>query len=113
MIINCKNIILADKVKFADTFFKRLIGLMGKKDLPIGEGLFLKNCSSIHCFFMKFPIDVVYLSKEMEVLHVETVKPWKVGSFVKNTKNILELAAGSAKQISVGDQIRIYKSGKK
>ena len=65
MTVRCEGQILGDKIKHADSFFKRFIGLMGKKQLGQGEGLLL-NCSSIHCFFMKIPIDAVYISKNYD-----------------------------------------------
>jgi uncharacterized membrane protein (UPF0127 family) len=99
------NSIIIKDVKKADTFMSRLIGLLNKKSIGYDEGLILMRCSSIHCFFMKFTIDAVYLSKDMKVLYIETVKPWKVGKMVKNCAHVLELAEGAAKNISVGDII--------
>jgi uncharacterized membrane protein (UPF0127 family) len=110
MIIYCNEILVADQVKCADTFAKKLIGLLNKKKLPAGEGLLLENCSSIHCFFMQFPIDAVYISEDLKVLFVETVRPWRIGSFVRKTKHILELPAGSASGVTVGAQIKLLKA---
>ncbi|KGP75167.1 hypothetical protein JT05_12175 [Desulfosporosinus sp. Tol-M] len=107
MFIYGNELLLADQVKSADTFFQRFVGLMGQKSLGGGQGLLLKNCSSVHCFFMHFPIDVVYLSKFMEVLYVETIQPWHIGSFVKKAKHVLELPAGSGQGLSAGTQISI------
>ena len=106
MIIYCKNRIIADKVRLAVSFFSRFKGLMGKKHLDFGEGLMLTPCSSIHCFFMKTAIDAVYLSKNMTVLCVETLAPWKLGRYVKNTAHVLELCAGSA-SVNIGDVLEI------
>lgn len=105
MKVVCNNIIIANDVKNADSFISRLVGLLNKKSLSIDEGLLLINCSSIHCFFMKITIDVVYLSKDMEVLYKETVKPWRIGKIVKNTAHVLELAEGASDKISVGDKL--------
>jgi len=96
MIVYCNDVMLANHVRIANTFIRRLIGLMGRKCITEGEGLLLTSCASIHCFFMKFTIDVIYLSKDMNVLWVETVDPWRIGSFVKGAKHILELAPGTA-----------------
>ncbi len=98
--------IIADKVKVADTYFKRLRGLLGKNRLEPGEGLLLTNCSSIHCFFMKFPIDVVYLSKDMVILGAETISPWRIGTIFHGTAHVLELEEGAlGTQIKKGDQL--------
>lgn len=102
IVVFCNKRILADKVKLADSFMTRFKGLMGIKKLDKGQGLLLRNCSSIHCFFMKIKIDVIYLSENMTVLYVETLKPWRNGKFVKQTAHVLELPEHSA-LVSVGD----------
>jgi uncharacterized membrane protein (UPF0127 family) len=100
-----KNSVIIKNVKKADTFKLRLVGLLNKKSIDNDEGLLLMRCTSIHCFFMRFTIDAIYLSKNMEVLYIETVKPWKTGKIVKNCAHVLELHEGAAKNISVGDII--------
>ena len=103
---------MAADVNVADSFLTRFRGLMGKKSLGYEEGLLLVNCSSIHSFFMKIPIDAVYLSKNMTVLGTETLKPWSVGRHIKGTVNVLELKEGRA-LISVGDVLEIQNKGGK
>jgi uncharacterized protein len=98
--------LIAAKIRPADTFFTRFIGLMGKKCLGPGDGLLLMSCPSIHCFFMKMTIDAVYLSGDMTVLYVETIPPWHLGRHVKHTANILELAPGTA-LVSPGDNLTV------
>ncbi|MEL7649828.1 MAG: DUF192 domain-containing protein [Sedimentibacter sp.] len=100
-----KDISTINKVIKADSFKSRLVGLLNKKSINMDEGLLLTDCSSIHCFFMKFTIDAVYLSKEMKVLYKETVKPWHVGKIVKNCRHVLELHEGASDNIFVGDVI--------
>lgn len=102
----CNNILIASNIKVANTFVSRLVGLLDRKNIDENEGLLLMRCSSIHCFFMKFTIDAVYLSKDMEVLYKETVKPWKIGKIVKNTYNILELKQCKAQEITVGNILK-------
>lgn len=94
--IICNGSVIADQVRVADTYFTRLRGLLGTKKLERGEGLLLTQCSSVHCFFMKFTIDVVYLSKDMVVLGTETLRPWRIGKWVRGTVHTLELAEGVA-----------------
>ena len=105
MKVVCNNNVVFNDIVVADTFMSRLVGLLNKKYLSVDEGLLLTNCSSIHCFFMKITIDVVYLSKDMEVLYIETVRPWRIGKIVKKTNHVLELAEGAADKISVGDRL--------
>lgn len=101
------NKLIASNIKVADSFFNRLVGLLGRKSIDVNDGLLLINCSSIHCLFMKFTIDAVYLSKDMKVLYKETIKPWKIGKIVKNCAHVLELSEGAAKDILIGDYIAL------
>lgn len=105
MMVYCGCHLLADKVILADDFAKRFMGLMGKKKLERGEGMLLWHCPRVHCFFMKFPIDVIYLSEDFRVLGRETIKPWNIGRRIKNTAHVLELKAGTANEARIGDKI--------
>lgn len=97
--VMCNGILIADKVYVADSYFKRLRGLLGKKQLQPGEGLLLTKVSSVHCFFMKFTIDVVYLTSDMVVTGIETIPPWHVGKWIRGTAHTLELEAGKAQTL--------------
>ena len=95
---------VADRVTVADNFFTRFRGLMLRKSLMPGEGLLLKNCSAIHCCFMRFPIDVIYLDSVMRVVGIETVKPWRLGGIFPGAKHVLELGAGCARDLVPGTE---------
>ena len=95
---------VAGRVAVADNFFTRFKGLMLRRALAPGEGLLLKNCSAIHCCFMRFPIDAVYLDGSMQVVAVETVKPWRLGGVFPGAKHVLELEAGTARHLAPGTQ---------
>lgn len=112
MKVICEGRVIAADVNIADSFSTRFWGLLGKKSLGDEEGLLLMRCSSIHCFFMKIPIDAVYLSKNMNVLGTETLNPWSVGRHFKGTANVLELKAGRAR-VSLGDVLKIQSDGGK
>lgn len=108
MFIYFNDKLIADNIILSDTFLKRFVGLMGKKELNAGEGMLLYDCSSIHSFFMRIPIDAVYLSGDLRVLKVETLKPWRMGSLVKGAKHVLELSAGAVSGIlNIGDFLKI------
>ena len=83
--------VILQELYIADTFMKRFLGLMGKKELKSGSGLKIEPCSSIHTFNMKFPIDVMFLSEDHEVLKlVGGMKPGKVSAVVKGAKYVIE-----------------------
>lgn len=97
--------LIAGRVAVADNFFTRFRGLMLRKSLSPGEGLLLKNCPAIHCCFMRFPIDAVYLDGDMRVVAVETVRPWSLGGQFPGVRHVLELGAGTARDLTPGMHI--------
>ncbi|HIH61404.1 MAG TPA: DUF192 domain-containing protein [Methanobacteriales archaeon] len=103
-------------VKIADTFISRFKGLMFKKDIK--EGLLLKmpegrgrGGSSIHMFFMRISLDVIFLDAEKRVVDLATLKPWQVYIPNKPAKYIIELPQGSIADSGtrIGDIIEFYK----
>ncbi len=77
-------------VKKADSLWVRFAGFMLKKGAS--HAIFFENCRSVHTFFMRFTIDIVFLDKKNKILAVrEKVKPWRVVLPVKNTQSILEI----------------------
>jgi uncharacterized membrane protein (UPF0127 family) len=75
------------------------MGLMGKHGLPDGEALLIRPCDSIHMFFMRFSIDVLFLDRELNILRlIKNLAPGKVVGTVKGAFQVLELAAGTAPQ---------------
>lgn len=81
-------------VYVADTFFKRLLGYMFRKK-PHYDAIMITPCSSIHTFFMKFNIDVLFVDENMNVISViKDLKPWKVILPVKGAKMVIEAEAG-------------------
>jgi hypothetical protein len=82
-------------------------GLLGRRGLESGEGLLLRPAGSVHTFFMRFPIDVVFLSREGEVLKVAADLPaWRVTG-ARKAKAALELAAGEAERREIRPGIRL------
>ena len=84
-------------------------GLLGRSSLPVGEGLLIKPCGSVHMFFMRFAIDVVFLDRELSVVGVvPELRPWRMAGR-RGAKVTLELAAGEAARrgIAPGMQLRL------
>ena len=101
-IVQNGEILFAD-VKTADTFARRFLGLMFRKGLQPGEGLLLTDCGRIHTNFMRFTIDVVYLSENFRILAAETVKPWRLGRRVKDARHVLELPENGARRLNASE----------
>jgi uncharacterized membrane protein (UPF0127 family) len=71
-------------------------GLLGRRGLDDGEGLLIRPTGSIHMFFMRFPIDAVFLDRELRILKiVPDLKPWRIAG-KKGAKQVLEMGAGEA-----------------
>lgn len=106
---------IAGKVEVAQTFSKRLIGLMGRCSMIDGQGLYFPGCKSIHSFFMKFAIDVLFLDKEMKITKmVNCLKPYRVAFAPLKTRNTLELSCGVLEKhdLSVGDTMTLIEIDK-
>jgi uncharacterized membrane protein (UPF0127 family) len=82
-------------------------GLLGRRDLPRGEGILLRPAASVHTFFMRFPIDVVFLDRDDVVVGIEPhLRPWRTAGR-RGAKAVLELAAGESERrgLVVGDAL--------
>jgi uncharacterized protein len=101
--------VVCERCTLADSPVTRLRGLLGRDGLEQGEGLLLRPASSIHTFFMRFPIDVVFLDRALVVLGIQdTIDPWRAAS-QRGAKAVLELPAGesSLRGLKVGDQLTL------
>lgn len=103
------NMVLGEWIKPANTFFKRFAGLMFRNSLNEGEGLLLRPCSMVHSFFMRIPIDVVFINKENMVEQtIENLKPWRFSAMVLKATVVIELPAGTIKRTNTGIGDHLY-----
>ena len=94
--------VIVERCLLADWPFARMRGLLGRKELPSGEGILLRPAGSVHTFFMRFPIDVVFLDRDLRVVSfAERVQPWKARG-ARGAKAVLELAAGEIARCELG-----------
>ena len=92
--------------------WRRLRGLMFASSLDAGHGLLIRPCSSVHTSFMRFPIDVVFCTRDLEVLSVAAaVRPWRMRG-QRGAKVVVELAAGEAARrgIQPGATLRLVET---
>src|SRR5712671_2165897 len=93
----------------ADRPLLRMRGLIGRRGLPAGEGLLISPAPAIHTAFMRFPIDALFLDRELRVLQiVERLRPWRMAS-KRGARAVLELSAGESVRVGVrvGDRLEL------
>lgn len=99
---------IATKVRIANTFFKRFIGLLCDKKIEAHEGLLIDPCNQVHTFGMKFDIDVVFVSKSGEIIHTESqMTPGKVSPTIIKCQKVLELKSGTVEKKCIMNGKRI------
>lgn len=92
----------------ADTMWARMKGLLGRERLPEEGGLWIRPCNSVHTWFMRFAIDVVFLDREQRVVRIASaLPPWRMTRIVWRASSVLELAAGAAARMGLkpGDSL--------
>jgi len=97
--------VVCDRCEVADRYFARMRGLLGRKSLEPGGGMLLTPEKSVHMFFMRFPIDVVFLDRGNKVVGVRhQLRPWHIAG-ARGAHAALELPAGTAAaaEITEGD----------
>ncbi len=99
--------ILCENAKVATSFYERLLGLMFKMDMPNCDCLILEPCSSIHTFFMKFSIDVIFVNKKNQIIKIiKNFKPWGLSALYFSSQKVLELKNGKiGDHFNVGDEL--------
>jgi uncharacterized membrane protein (UPF0127 family) len=103
---------LATRLAVADTHWTRLCGLVGKtsSDFQQEHGLWIVPCRGVHTLGMRFPIDVIYLTRENVVLHLEpALPPWRFAPVRFGAASVLELPENTLRSTgtTIGDQLEI------
>ena len=87
---------VAPRCELADDTLARAVGLLGRKGLEPGGGLLISRTGSVHMFFMRFAIDVVFVDKAGTIVKiVPNLRPWRVAMALR-AKSALELPSGTA-----------------
>ena len=105
-----RNTDLATRASAARSFWPRLVGLLGRRSLDAGDGLLIEPCRSVHTIFMRFPIDVVYVDRDMAVVKTaHDLRPFRVSGAIRSARSVIELPSGTIARsgTSVGDQLSI------
>ena len=105
-----RGTLVGDSIELADTSMTRMFGLLGKRGLDAGGGLWIKPSSGVHTFFMAFSIDVVGLDRDLKVIKLwRCIPPFRVTSVSLKLRSVIELPCGTIAQAQtqLGDQIEI------
>jgi len=108
-----RQTLLASSLEVADTSATRRKGLLGRTGLGQGEGLWIRPCESVHTFFMKFPLDLVYLDRNLRVRKTRSnVGAWRI-SMCLFAHSVMELPVGAIRQSQTlkGDQLALTPVG--
>ncbi len=103
---------LGDRIRVATSMTERNVGLLRTPPLAAGEGLWIERSPSIHMFFMRYPIDAVFVSASGRVTKVvHDLKPWRVVWWAPGARDCLELPAGAAvtSKTVAGDELQLLR----
>ncbi len=110
-----RNLELAARVSVADDFYSRAKGRLGTKSFEAGTALWIRAsrlspCNSVHTFFMQYPIDVVFVDKDLSVKAVyRDLAPWRMTMPALGAVDAFEFPGGTLKScpVEVGDQLHV------
>lgn len=106
--------VLAERLMVPRTVVGRGLGLMFRPQLQPGLGMWIAPCSGIHTFFMRFPIDAVFVDRGLQIVRVRPgLRPWRMVPLVFGAHSVIELPAGTVKGLSLerGEQLLVEPGG--
>ena len=104
-----RGVLLAENLTVADTFWKRLRGLLGTSAWPEGNALLIRPCNSVHMFGMKYCLDVLFVDRQNLVMDTaESLAPGKI-KICRRARYAVELPAGTLRRTgtSNGDRLQL------
>lgn len=103
------NKVIAENMKRATQSFDRLMGLMFRKSMEGFDGLWIEPCNSIHTFFCRFPLDILFLDSMNQVIAIKrNLSPWRMTRLYFGGRSVLELKGGSLPaEVKVGDNLEV------
>ena len=90
-----RDTVLATCMEVAESGSKRSKGLLGREGLAPGEGMWIRPCEAVHTFWMRFPIDLVYLDRKNRIRKlVRSLPPWRLSGCLR-AHSVMELPSGT------------------
>jgi len=103
------DIALGSNIKLANTFWSRLKGLMFQDSFGEHDGIYFTWSKSVHNCFVKFPIDVIFISKDYKIVKIiRSFKPWRFTRIYLTASHVIELPENTVTDsFNVGDQLEV------
>ena len=105
-----RGTVVADRARVAHTMGDRIVGLLNRSGIERGEGLLIERTQSIHMFFMRFAIDVIFIDRSGRVTKAVTgLRPWRVIWWARGARDCIELPVGAiaTSGTQTGDQLSV------
>jgi uncharacterized membrane protein (UPF0127 family) len=105
-----RGTVVASRCRVARSAVDRSVGLLRTPEVLPGEGLLIERSPSIHMFFMRYPIDVIFVDKQLRVTKVVSrLKPWRIVAWARGARDCIELRAGALEESGSepGDQLTV------
>ncbi len=105
-----RDIVLIEKGRVANNFWTKFRGLMGVRQLSVGDGLLIQGCNSVHTHFMRIPIDIFYINDQQQIVGIDAaMQSWRIGRRHANATAVIEAPSGTAArtQSAIGDQLKL------
>ncbi len=97
---------VAGRLWVADNPASRLRGLLFRPPLEEGEALLIRPCAQVHTFFMRYPLDLLFIDDQWRVLAVcRNLPPWRISPWVRRAAAVVELKAGAAAGLETGERL--------
>ena len=94
--------VLGTRVEVATSMVRRTVGLMFRPEMGEIDGLMVERCNSVHTCFQRFPMDVVFLSRDYTIVKIiRSMKTWRFTWMYWRAVRALELPAGSVPAIVI------------
>lgn len=95
------GVVISENLEVASSWTRKAVGLLGRREYPAGNALLLEGCPSIHMFFMRFAIDVLFVDERLKVLKVvEELLPWSTAAG-PGARSTIELPAGTSRRLGI------------
>lgn len=106
--IPIKNITIGESIFVAESFMDRMKGLMFSEKI-LGDGLLIQSCNSVHTFFMKYSLDLLFLDRHYKIIKIiRNLSPWRATFFYFKASMTLELVGGTLPlRVVEGDQMEV------